>query len=83
MNASDDSRIQQLRASLAKVRLEAARLEEQIAQLEKKGQMELPSPPVTQESSIAAGKSSALSRIIRHTSLGVSQTLGKHQVGEK
>jgi len=50
MNASDDPRIEQLRASLAKMRVQASMLEEQIARLEKKGQMELPSSAVTQES---------------------------------
>lgn len=50
MNASDDPPIEQLRANLAKVRAQASILEEQIALLEKKGQMDLPPSPVAQAS---------------------------------
>ena len=50
MKASDaNSPLDELRAKLAEVCSQASKLEEEIARLEKRGQMELPSAPVVQK----------------------------------
>jgi hypothetical protein len=50
MKASDaNSPLEELRGKLAEARLQALKLEEEIARLEKRGQLELPSAPVVQK----------------------------------
>lgn len=50
MNASTaNSPLDELRAKLAEVRSEASKLEAEIARMEKRGQLELPSAPVAQQ----------------------------------
>jgi superfamily II DNA or RNA helicase len=48
MNVSANSPLDDLRAKLTEVRSQASKLEEEIARLEKRGQMELPSAPAVQ-----------------------------------
>ena len=50
MNASANSPLDDLRAKLTEVRSQASKLEEEIARLEKRGQLELPSAPAVHKS---------------------------------